>query len=153
MTGVLGLAGVLDLAGVVLVLIAGVGRAVTAVLDFAGVLGLAGVLVLAADLESAFREGDFLRPVVSTLDWAFALIFLGAAALAFTDLVFFLATMRAPPLRRPQNRSRGDATFKQYFTHTDRREIAGKYTRVVYFGKGQIRYRTDRPLLTPDASS
>jgi hypothetical protein len=75
----------------------------TGALDLAGVLGLAGVLVLAADLAGAFREGDFLRPAVLTLDWAFGLIFLGDVAFAFTDLVFFLATMRAPSVRTVEN--------------------------------------------------
>lgn len=96
-TGVLGLAGVAGLAGV-LVLAAGLDRALTGVRGLAGVARLAGVLVLAADLDGVFREDDFLRPVVLTLDLAFALTFRGAAALAFTDFVFFPATMRASTL-------------------------------------------------------
>ena len=64
------LPGVLDLAGVerltgVLTLAAGLARARSEVLDLAGaarlvgVLRLAEILVLAADLEGAFREGTF----------------------------------------------------------------------------------------------
>ncbi len=94
---VLGSAGVARVAGV-LVFAAGLDRAPAGVLGLAGVARLAGAFVLAADLGGALREGDFLRPVVLTLDLAFALTFRGAAAFAFTDFVFFAATMPASTL-------------------------------------------------------
>jgi hypothetical protein len=96
-TGVFGLAGVARLAGV-LVLAAGLDRALTGVLGLAGVARLAGALGLAADLDGAFRDDDFLRAVVLTLDLAFALTFRGVAAFALTDFVFFTATMCASTL-------------------------------------------------------
>jgi hypothetical protein len=127
-TGVLGLAGVARLAGL-LVLAAALDRALTGVLGLAGVARLAGVLVLTADLDGAFREDDFLRPVVLTLDLAFALTFRGAAALAFTDFVFFPATMCASTLN--------DKTIIR--RHGQAKKLAGNVALFCAFAKGGFR--------------
>jgi hypothetical protein len=46
-------------------------------------------------LDLAFRDEDLVRLTVAAPDLVFALLLVFAAALAFADLVFFLATMRA----------------------------------------------------------
>jgi len=47
-------------------------------------------------LDLAFRDGDLVRLTAPALDLVFALLLVFAAALAFADFVFFLATMCAP---------------------------------------------------------
>ena len=75
--------------GLLLASVLDLGRVAVFGLVFAG-------LALAAGLDLAFRDGDLACLTAPLLDLVFALLLVFAAAFAFADFVFFLATMRAP---------------------------------------------------------
>jgi hypothetical protein len=71
-------------------------------------------LVLAADFDLAFRDGDLVRPNVRALNLVFALLLVFAfrlvlaLALALEYFDFFLTTMRTPSAPNDSQLSRAD---------------------------------------------
>ncbi len=100
--------------GLFLASVLGLGRVAVFGLVLATGFVLAAGLDLIAGLDLAFRDGDLVRLAVPAPDLVFALLLVFAAALAFADFIFFLATMRAPSAPN-DSRQRRVATPTQPF--------------------------------------
>jgi hypothetical protein len=88
-------------------------------------LVLAAGLDLVAGLDLAFRDEDLVRLTVRALDLVFVLLLVFAAALAFADFAFFLATMRSPSAPNDSRPCRvATPTTKPKPRSMDRREPA-----------------------------
>jgi len=82
-------------------------------------------LALAAGLDLSFRDGDLACLTAPLLDLVFALLLVFAAAFAFADFVFLLATMRAPSAPNDSQPCRvATPTTKPQPRLMDRRELA-----------------------------